>query len=748
MGDLSLPTPVSIRILHVEDDQFQQMSMAAVVKMIEAKNSGAQLELVGATTGAEALQILESSDQFDLVLLDYKLPGGDGDTVLPTIRSMVGHLCAIVMLSGNAQEASMQRCWLDLGADSYRLKPVAAPVVSELLNYSLQKRSFLQKRRRIGPSSLEGSMAVSSISGGAFKRDTQTPAAAASAAGPATVGRVATSSSTSSSMTREGDSMQAQPMGALRTASDTTSSAPTAAVMQARSEQQQGAPRSASAEGLDRKSRSSKESDKSLPENLDHAEEAPGILSLLAYGRRGPVSLGFAHGKPCAIKVFDRRFVRGPSPPAHPYVNRARRLIKGEQCVEVRQLCDGGELFDHLTELYDDLAPLSVSFKWFAQLVAAVAHCHLHGAVHGQMQPHHLLMRAEGEELQLVGFSVCCPPAIPPSNSNEKMAMRTVSDSSSGGSGTIAMPDVSDSSAAAGGGGGGGGGGGTASGGAAAAAASSAEIIEDQLVELRQWHPLEAPELKGRQWARSSELRAADVWSLGVLLVYLLTGRPSTTVTAAQQQQQGGGGGGPGGASMDSHSTDFELDISREMSNRTSASSSIDSSPRMTSSSQVAAGVSRLQISGGSSSSTTAMGGGGGICLPGAASAAVAAAAAVITTPPQGPSTAPFNPQAMQSPMMNPPMAQNVSAEAAGGGAPQPPTSEFTALMMMASDMLQPMPDRRPSAYEVENGLKALAKRSGDALGQRDADSEYDGDDDSNSCVSHNRDSHGASPLR
>ena len=30
MGDLSLPTPVSIRILHVEDDQFQQMSMAAM----------------------------------------------------------------------------------------------------------------------------------------------------------------------------------------------------------------------------------------------------------------------------------------------------------------------------------------------------------------------------------------------------------------------------------------------------------------------------------------------------------------------------------------------------------------------------------------------------------------------------------------------------------------------------------------------------------------------------------------------
>ena len=114
MGDLSLPTPVSIRILHVEDDQFQQMSMAAVVKMIEAKNSGAQLELVGATTGAEALQILESSDQFDLVLLDYKLPGGDGGCYRRS--GAWSATFAPSSCSRNAQEASMQRCWLDLGA--------------------------------------------------------------------------------------------------------------------------------------------------------------------------------------------------------------------------------------------------------------------------------------------------------------------------------------------------------------------------------------------------------------------------------------------------------------------------------------------------------------------------------------------------------------------------------------------------------------------------------------------------------
>ena len=54
---------------------------------------------------------------------------GEGDAVLSNIRALLGSHCAIIMLSGNAQEESMQRCWLDLGADSYRVKPVAAPVV-------------------------------------------------------------------------------------------------------------------------------------------------------------------------------------------------------------------------------------------------------------------------------------------------------------------------------------------------------------------------------------------------------------------------------------------------------------------------------------------------------------------------------------------------------------------------------------------------------------------------------------------
>ena len=360
-----------VRVLHVEDDAFQRISMAAVLKVIESKNAGSEFALTAATTGAEALTACREMDEpFDLVLLDYKLPDGDGDTILPHIRASVGSLCAIIMLSGEAQEAFMQRCWLDLGADSYRIKPVAATAVTDLLAYALQKRSFLHKRRRVAPS-LEGSMALTSIS--IAPQPPALPQSAASksseAAGEASAAPLAVGKG-------------GRPPVDLPLMSDA------------------GAGSSAS-----------KTRESPAPTDVMLMDDTPGILSLLAYGRRGPVSLGFAGGVPCAIKVFDRRYVRGPPPPAHPHVNRiCRRLIKGTQCVEVRALCDGGELFDHLIEAHEGRAHVGEAAAWFAQLVSAVMHCHAHGAVHGQMQPHHLLLRGDGFHLQ-VGLRA--PPANP-----------------------------------------------------------------------------------------------------------------------------------------------------------------------------------------------------------------------------------------------------------------------------------------------------------------------------------------------
>ena len=105
---LALPGPVSMRVLHVEDDAFQQMSMTVVIDAIRAKNPECDIDLTQAGTGAEALDYCLKSEAFDLVLLDYRLPDGTGETILPEIRKLTG-TCAIVMLSGEEQEDHMRK---------------------------------------------------------------------------------------------------------------------------------------------------------------------------------------------------------------------------------------------------------------------------------------------------------------------------------------------------------------------------------------------------------------------------------------------------------------------------------------------------------------------------------------------------------------------------------------------------------------------------------------------------------------
>ena len=69
--------------------------------------------------------------------------------------------------------------------------------------------------------------------------------------------------------------------------------------------------------------------------------EPPGFLDLLANGREGPVRLGFEGGSPVAIKVRGGRH-RGSPPEAHPHVNQVvKRLSKGAVHVEIRSLCEG-----------------------------------------------------------------------------------------------------------------------------------------------------------------------------------------------------------------------------------------------------------------------------------------------------------------------------------------------------------------------------------------------------------------------
>ena len=390
----------ALRVLLVEDDEFQAQVLSAMIADIGRTELGSHgvptVELAVASSGTEALDNLHG---VNLVLLDYMLPGGDADTVLPAIREKVGALAAIIILSGPAQEAHLQHCWLDLGADSYRLKPVSLPTMQELFCYTLQKRRYLQKRKR------EADDPVAAGTSGKAGRAGLTPSPRAAS--------------------------PEAPEGAKGEMRDTGGS----------------------------------------PSGEEPYVEAPGFMSLLSTGRRGAVRLGFADGVPVAIKTMDATLARGPPPPPHPYVNRVlRTLTVGGQLVEIRELCDDGELFSALLvdDLLDgDLPPVD-ALRWLEMMAEGAAHCHAHGAVHGQLHAENLLLHSRGL-LQLTGFSCCAPSPAFTDGAAPQVALRPF--------------DAT----------------------------------------------LDAPELGGRAVAAAHELFACDVWSLGVLFVWMLTGQPDAS---------------------------------------------------------------------------------------------------------------------------------------------------------------------------------------------------------------------------
>ena len=183
--------------------------------------------------------------------------------------------------------------------------------------------------------------------------------------------------------------------------------------------------------------------------------------SLLGRSSRGhSVHMATWHGRTVAVKLSSSGGLLSPRDlPPHPNIARilASHSEPGRD-VELRELCEGGELYDRIAEEGPLLAEEALDV--FRQVANAMEHCHTHGLVHGQLRPEHVLLGAY-DEVKLVGFTR--PP-----------------------------PEAS-----------------------------------GRMVRLRPVRALDAPELQGRNDEMpSAELRAADVWSLGTLLLTMLNGEP------------------------------------------------------------------------------------------------------------------------------------------------------------------------------------------------------------------------------
>jgi DNA-binding NtrC family response regulator len=104
---------MSINILIVDDE-------ADFVDTLLKRFRIRKMPITAAASGPEALQLMEQQD-FDVVILDVRMPGMDGMEVLRQIKTK-HPLTEVIMLTGHASlDAGMQG--MGLGAYDYVLKP-------------------------------------------------------------------------------------------------------------------------------------------------------------------------------------------------------------------------------------------------------------------------------------------------------------------------------------------------------------------------------------------------------------------------------------------------------------------------------------------------------------------------------------------------------------------------------------------------------------------------------------------------
>jgi DNA-binding response OmpR family regulator len=121
-----------VRILIIEDE-------AKTAQAIRRGLRGEGYDALVARTGEEGLSRLEA-EAFDLVVLDWRLPGCDGISILRSLRARGTRPPVLLLTARDAVEDRVRG--LDSGADDYLLKPFA---FAELL---ARVRALL---RRAGP---------------------------------------------------------------------------------------------------------------------------------------------------------------------------------------------------------------------------------------------------------------------------------------------------------------------------------------------------------------------------------------------------------------------------------------------------------------------------------------------------------------------------------------------------------------------------------------------------------------------
>jgi CheY-like chemotaxis protein len=116
-------------VLLVDDDARNVFALSSVLERRGMK-------VLAATTGNEAIQMIETNPSIAIVLMDIMMPGMDGYQAMEVIRSNPDHRrLPIIALTAKAMKGDREKC-LEAGASDYLAKPVnTEQLLSALRNW-------------------------------------------------------------------------------------------------------------------------------------------------------------------------------------------------------------------------------------------------------------------------------------------------------------------------------------------------------------------------------------------------------------------------------------------------------------------------------------------------------------------------------------------------------------------------------------------------------------------------------------
>lgn len=124
------------RVLVVDDEKE---FLETIIKRLQKRN----IFVEGAESGEKALEMVRTGN-FDVVLLDVKMPGMDGVETLREIKK-VKPLTEVIMLTGHASvESGIEG--MKLGAFDYLMKPMELEQLFEKLKDAYEKKHLQEQR--------------------------------------------------------------------------------------------------------------------------------------------------------------------------------------------------------------------------------------------------------------------------------------------------------------------------------------------------------------------------------------------------------------------------------------------------------------------------------------------------------------------------------------------------------------------------------------------------------------------------